>query len=162
MMYGLIRRRTFEDARYKKRWLIIVDGTQTYSGDRKINENCLERHYEKGTEKEHVNYHLDVLEAKIYLGENLVCSIGSEFIENNEEYRRNQQGMSEEAFKQDCETKVFRRLAEKIKKRYPRLPILLLGDSLYVSEPVMKICKVHGWDYLVRYKDGSIPSIAEE
>ena len=51
MVYGLIRRRTFEDARYKKRWLIIVDGTQTYSGDRKINENCLERHYEKGTEK---------------------------------------------------------------------------------------------------------------
>ncbi len=47
--------------------LIIVDGTQIYSGDRKINESCLERHYEKGTEKEHVNYHVDVLEAKIYL-----------------------------------------------------------------------------------------------
>lgn len=101
MVYGLIRRRAFEDVRDKKRWLIIVDGTQTYSGDRKINENCLERHYEKGAEKENVNYHLDVLEAKIYLGENLVCNIGSEFIENSEEYRKNQQGMSEEAFKQD-------------------------------------------------------------
>lgn len=162
MVYGLIRRRTFEDARYRKRWLVIVDGTQTYSGDRKINENCLERHYEKGTEKERVNYHLDVLEAKIYLGGNLVCSIGSEFIENSEECRRNQQGMSEEEFKQDCEIKAFRRLAAKIKKRYPRLPILLLGDSLYASEPVMNICKAHGWDYLVRFKDGSIPSIAEE
>lgn len=73
IVYGLIRRRTFEGARYKKRWLIIVNGSQTYSGDRRINENCLERHYEKGTEKEHVNYHLDVLEAKTYLGDSLVC-----------------------------------------------------------------------------------------
>lgn len=63
-----------------------MDGTQIYSGDRKINGNCLERRFEKGTENERVNYHLDVLEAKIYLGNGLVCSIGSEFIENSEEY----------------------------------------------------------------------------
>lgn len=81
MVYGLMRRRTFEDARYKKRWLVIVDGTQTYSGDRQTNGSCLERHHDKGTGKEHVNYHLDVLGAKIYLGKGLVCSIGSEFIE---------------------------------------------------------------------------------
>lgn len=48
-----------------------MDGTQTYSGDRKINESCLERRYDKGIENEHVNYHLDVLEAKIYLGDSL-------------------------------------------------------------------------------------------
>ena len=162
MVYGLIRRRSFEDARYKKRWLVIVDATQTYSGNRRINENCLERHYESGTEKEQVNYHLDVLEAKIYLGDSLVCSIASEFIENSEEYRERYRRMSEEQYKQDCEIKAFRRLAEKMKKRYPRLPILLLGDSLYASEPVMEICRDYGWDYLLRFKDGSIPSIAEE
>lgn len=70
--------------------------------------------------------------------------------------------MSAEQYKQDCEIKAFRRLAEKIIKRYPRLPILLLGDSLYASEPVMEICKDYGWGYLLRFKDGSIPSIAEE
>lgn len=162
MVYGLLRRRTFEEARYKKRWLVMVDGTQTYSGGRRINESCLERRYDKGTENERVNYHLDVLEAKIYLGESLVCSIGSEFIENGKENRERNRGMSEEQYKQDCEINAFRRLAEKIKKRYPRLPILLLGDSLYASEPVMETCKDYGWDYLVRFKDGSIPSIAEE
>ncbi|MCH5250162.1 MAG: hypothetical protein J1E98_09520 [Lachnospiraceae bacterium] len=73
-------------------------------------------HYEKGTENEHANYHLDVLEAKIYLGEGPVCSIGSEFIENSGEYRERYCGMSEEQYKQDCEIKAFRRLAEKIKK----------------------------------------------
>ena len=162
MVYRLLRRRTFEDARYKKRWLIIVDGTQTYSGNRQINENCLERHYDRGTENEHVNYHMDVLEAKIYLGEGLICSIASEFIENSESDRERYRGMNEEQIKQDCELKAFVRLAAKIKKAYPRLPILLLGDSLYACEPVMKICRDYGWDYLLRFKDGRIPSIAEE
>lgn len=46
MIFSLLRRRTFEDARYKKKWIIIVDGTQTYSGNRQINQNCLERHYD--------------------------------------------------------------------------------------------------------------------
>ena len=162
MVYGLLRRRTFDDARYKKKWIVIVDGTQTYSGDRQINENCLERHYDKGTENEHINYHLDVLEAKVYLGDGLVCSIGSEFIENSEKDRERYGRMSEEEMKQDCELKAFMRLAEKIKKNYPKLSILLLGDSLYACETVMKICADYGWDYLLRFKDGRIPSIAEE
>ena len=49
-VYGFIRRRFFEDARYRKKWLMIFDATQTYSGDRCINGNCLERHYGRGTE----------------------------------------------------------------------------------------------------------------
>lgn len=35
--------------------------------------------------------------------------------------------MSEEEFKQDCETKAFWRLSEKIKKRYPRQADFLNG-----------------------------------
>ncbi len=158
MVHGLLRRRTFEDARYKKKWIVIFDATQIYSGERCINENCLERHYDAGTENERVNYHIDVLEAKLYLGNGLVCSMGSEFIENDARYRQ----MSDEKVKQDCETKAFRRLAEKIKKRFPRLPILLMADSLYASKTVMETCKNYGWEYLIRFKDGSIPYLAEE
>ena len=67
--YQMIRRRCFEDARYKKRWLVIVDGTQLYCGQRKLNEQCLERCCNKGTDKEITLYHRDVLEAKIFFGE---------------------------------------------------------------------------------------------
>lgn len=158
MVYGLIRRRTFEDARHKKKWVVIFDATQTYSGERRINANCLERHYDAGTENERVNYHVDVLEAKLWLGDGLICSIGSGFIENDEKYRQ----MSDEKVKQDCEIKAFRRLSDKIKKRFPRLPILLLADSLYAARPVMEICEGNGWDYLIRFKDGSIPYVANE
>lgn len=127
-----------------------------------MNDKCLERHYNRGTQNETVNYHCDVLEAKIVLGEKLIISFGSEFIENNGEDAKRQREMSEEERKQDCETKAFGRLSEKIKKKFPRLPIMLLIDSLYASEPVMNICRKNGWDFIIRYKAGSIPSITEE
>ena len=157
----LIRRKSFDDARFQKKWTVIVDGTQGYSGDRKIHDLCLERCHNKGTDKEHYSYHCDVLEAKLYLGENTVVSLGSEFIENTPEYAATEK-MGAEKAKQDCETKAFKRLAEKLKKKYPRMPILLQMDSLYASEPVIEICKENHWDYLIRFKDGSVPTIAEE
>lgn len=162
MVYQSIRKRCFEEARYRKKWLIIVDGTQLYCGQRKLNEQCLERCCNKGTDKEITLYHRDVLEAKISFGEKLLASIGSEFIENNGEDRKRQEKMSAEEIKQDCETKAFLRLAERIKKKFPRLPILLLVDSLYASKPVMDLCRKYRWEFLIRYKNGSIPSIAEE
>lgn len=161
-VYELIRRKTFYDARFQKKWLVIVDGTQIYSGSRKINEGCLERHYQKGTEEEKVNYHYDVVEAKIVLGEKLIVSIASEFVENNGEDAERQKGMSEEERKQDCEIKAFQRMAKKLKEKFPRLPMILLADSLYASETVMELCRENQWEYLIRYKTGSIPSIAEE
>ena len=159
--FECIRRKSFNDARYMKKWLVIVDATQTYEGPRRINSQCLERHHNKGTALEKIRYHVDVLEAKIYFGEGLLLSIGSEFIENDGEYREARE-KGEEALKQDCETKAFKRLAKKIKEKYPRLPIIMMGDSLYASEPVMQICEEYKWDYIIRYKEGSIPSIAEE
>ncbi|RDY26530.1 hypothetical protein [Lachnotalea glycerini] len=70
--------------------------------------------------------------------------------------------MNIQQIKQDSETKAFRRLAARIKKDFPRLPILLLCDSLYAGEPVFDICKKNYWDYIIRYKTGSIKSIMEE
>lgn len=162
MVYDLIRRKSFNEAKFMGKWVIIIDGTQLYSGDRKINNKCLERHYNKGTEQETVNYHVDVLEAKIYLGSSLVCSICSEFIENNGEDTEKQKKMSEAERKQDCELKAFKRMSKKLKKAFPRLPIILLMDSLYASKSVMDICKENKWDYIIRFKDGSIPYIAKE
>lgn len=162
IVYDSIRRKTFDDARYKKKWLIIIDGTQKYSGSRRINDKCLERHHNKGTENESVNYHEDVLEAKIYLGDGLLLSIGSVFIENDPENGIKYADMTDEKAKQDCETKAFKRLAENLHREYPRLPMILLMDSLYASEPVITQCEDNGWDYIIRYKEGSIPTISRE
>lgn len=158
LVYTMIRRKTFDSAKVLKKWQVIVDATELDEGYKKKNEGYLSRCYNKGETTEFTKYHRSILEAKIYFGNNLVCSIASEPIENSEEYIN----QSEEVIKQDCESKAFVRLAAKIKKRFPRLPIVITADGLYVTKRVLQICKDYKWDYIIRYKEGSASSIAKE
>ena len=160
IVYQMIRRKTFDSAKVLGRWLVLVDGSELDEGNIKKNETYLSRCYNRGKENEVTKYHRSVLEAKIYFGNNLVCSMATESIENSEEY--NQKRLSEERIKQDCESKAFVRLAAKIKKRFPRLPICIVADGLYVSEKVLKICRENKWNYIIRYKEGCASSIEKE
>ena len=158
IVYSMIRRKTFENARVFKKWQVIVDATELDEGYQKKNNYYLSRCYNRNEENEFVKYHRSVLEAKIYFGDNLVCSIASETIENSDAYVN----QSDEAVKQDCESKAFLRLAAKIKKKFPRLPIIITADGLYVTKKVLQICQEYHWDYIIRYKDGCASSIAKE
>ena len=158
IVYSMIRRKTFENARVFKKWQVIVDATELDEGYQKKNNYYLSRCYNRNEENEFVKYHRSVLEAKIYFGDNLVCSIASETIENSDAYVN----QSDEAVKQDCESKAFLRLAAKIKKKFPRLPIIITADGLYVTKKVLQICQEYHWDYIIRYKEGSASSIAKE
>lgn len=140
--------------RYKIRgqyYHIIVDGTGLASSRKKYNKNCLVKNRTDKKGNEYQEYCTYVLEAKLVIGD-MVFSIGSEFVENE----------TENVAKQDCETKAFKRLAEKIKKEYPRLRIIMSGDALYASKPVMDICKENVWKYIIRFKEGAIPSLYRE
>lgn len=158
IVYSMIRRKTFEGARILKKWMILVDATELDEGPQKKNNHYLSRCYNKGEENEFIKYHRSMLEAKIYFGGNLVCSIASETIENSEAYVN----QSNESVKQDCESKAFVRLAAKIKKEFPRLPVIIVADGLYVTKTVLEICQKNRWDYIIRYKEGSASSIAKE
>lgn len=131
MIKEMLKKRCFKDYRIEgKYWGVIFDGTGLYSFDEKHCEHCLKRTYtNKETGESKTVYMHHVLEAKLVVGE-MVLSIGTEFIENE----------NEEVEKQDCEIKAFHRLTEKLKKTYPRLPICVLGDSLYACESVFKCC----------------------
>lgn len=156
--YTMIRRKTFDNARVMKKWQVIIDATELDEGFAQKNEYYLSRCYNKGESNEFYKYHRSVLEAKIYFGNDLLCSIATEPILNSEEYVN----QTEEVIKQDCESKAFVRLASKIKKQFPRLPIIITADGLYVSHTVLDICKANGWDYIIRYKEGCASSIAKE
>ena len=158
LAYTMIRRKTFDDARVLKKWQIIIDGTELDEGYQTKNDFYLSRCYNRGESNEFTKYHRSVLEAKLYLGHDLVCSIASETIQNSEEYI----SQSDDRVKQDCESKAFVRLAEKIKKRFPRLPVIITADGLYVTQRVLQICKDYGWDYIIRYKEGCASSIEQE
>jgi hypothetical protein len=64
--------------------------------------------------------------------------------------------------KQDCETKAFERLAIRIKKEFPRLPVVLLLDGLYPKDPIFHICKSNRWLYIITLKDKSLKSVQEQ
>ena len=152
MISKLIRGKILQRYKIRDRYYhIIVDGTGLAASRKKYNENCLVKKKTDKKGNEYQEYSTYVLEAKLVVGE-MVFSIGSEFVENTEENET----------KQDCETKAFKRLAEKIKKEYPKLKILISGDALYASKPVIDICKENGWKYIIRFKEGTIPSLYQE
>lgn len=91
------------------------------------------------------------LEAEIVLEDDLIVRFGTAFIVNNAHYAERQKKSGAEEIKQDCESKAFKRLAERMKKDFPRLPIMLLFDSLYAGDSVFDICRDNKWNYMIRY-----------
>ncbi len=154
MLKELFKKRSLESFRLlDKYWCIAIDATGLYSFSERHCKHCLKKEYKnKDTgEIEKTVYYHSVLEAKLVVGD-MVLSIATEFIENEKE----------NVSKQDCEIKAFKRLAAVIKKKYPKLPICILGDSLYACEPVFQICDDNKWKFLIRFKEGSIKSIGRE
>ena len=92
-----------------------------------------------------------MLEAKLVVGD-IVISIDTEFVENEDE----------DVEKQDCELKAFYRIAKRIKKEYPKLPIMISGDALYVCEPVVTVCTNNKWEYILRLKEERMKRLGEE
>ena len=152
MITKIIRGKMIQKYKIRDKYYhIIVDGTGLATSRKKYNENCLVKNKTDKNGKEYQEYSTYVLEGKLVVGE-MVFSIGSEFVEN----------VNEDETKQDCETKAFKRLAEKIKKEYPKLKIIISGDALYANKPVLEICKENGWKYIIRFKEGAIPSLYNE
>ena len=149
---------------------------------KRYNKNCLVKNKIDKNGNKYQEYSTYVLEAKLVVG-NMVFSIGSEFVENSnnknfihrkiskykklekktynkkEDKRKN---LSYQKYKQDCEIKAFERLAKKIKKNYPRLNILISGDALYANQKVIDICMKNKWKYIIRLKEGAIPTLYKE
>ena len=146
LVKDLIRKRALEDFRFDGSYLFAVDGTKLHSfGGKQHCPNCLKvEHSNDRTEFFH-----SVVEAKLITEDGLAFSVGTEFVENSEP----------EYVKQDCELKAFYRLAEVLYARFPRLPVILLMDSLYANDKVLKICTANRWSYFLSFKEGSIPTL---
>lgn len=142
----------FDKYKYKgKYYQIVVDGTGIVSFKKRHCKHCLKKVYNRGTENQYEEYYHYVLEAKLVVGD-LVISIDTEFVENEKE----------EVDKQDCELKAFYRMSKRIKKEFPKLPIILTGDSLYACVPVMQVCKDNKWEYILRVKEKRMKDLTKE
>lgn len=150
----LLRSRAFDQSRIRgKYWQVIVDGTRLCSSRGGLDGKSLYRIHNKGTDVEYRENYYYVVEAKLVLAPKILVSIMTEFVENKD---------GGEVQKQDCESKACMRLMERLKREFPRLRVCLCADSLYASERFFRECQEKGWHYILRFKEGSIPGIAEE
>lgn len=152
MVNRLIRSKMFDKYRFKDKYFqIVVDGTGIMSFKERHCKHCLKKVYNKGEENEYSLYYHYVLEAKLVVGD-IVISIDSEFVENEDE----------NVEKQDCEIRAFYRMAKRIKKEHPKLPVIISADALYCVEPVVSICKKNKWEYIIRLKEDRLKLLGEE
>ena len=155
MIKHLIRMKSFYRAKlFGDYWRVIIDGTGLFYFKEKHCENCLvttTTREEDGKKVKVKRYYHKVLEAKLVLAPNIILSLDTEFIENERE----------DVEKNDCEINAAKRLLERLKKDYPKLPICLQGDALYAVEPIMRICRDNGWKYIFTQKEARQKLLAE-
>jgi hypothetical protein len=132
-----------------KYYFVAVDATGMHTFNHKHCDHCLTKTSKHGV----TTWFHYVLEAKLVTSSGLAISLASEFIEN-------QPGRDYE--KQDCEQKAFARLAAKIKKYFPRLPICILADGLYPNKTIFTICRNNNWRFIITLKDGNLKTFHQE
>lgn len=144
----LIRKKVLERYRLLDQYYVVaIDGTGIYSFSKRHCKHCLTRTHNGVT-----TYYHYVLEAKLVTWDGLSFSLMSEFIENPQP----------DPTKQDCELNAFHRLAERLKKRFPRLPICLSLDGLFACGPVFARCHLYDWRFVIVLKERDLPSVYNE
>jgi hypothetical protein len=148
MVETLIRKKVLAPYRlFAHYYLIAIDGTGRLVYTERHCEQCLTQTHHGQT----LYYH-PVLEAKLVTPNGFAFSVMTEFIENPGEHPT----------KQDCELKAFYRLTERLKQRFPRLPMCLTLDGLYAGGPTFARCERYGWKYLVVLQDKDLSTVHSE
>ena len=149
MTTTLIRKKVLTKWRlFNYYYLVAIDGTGVLSFTERHCPYCLTQKLKNGSTR----YYHPVLEAKLITANGFAFSLMTEFIENRDP----------DATKQDCELKAFYRLAERMKKQFPRLPICLLMDGLYAGGPTFKVCEQKRWKYMIVLTDDDLPDLNQE
>lgn len=148
MVETLIRKKVLYQWRLLGQYFMIaIDGTGMLTFSERHCPHCLTQKLKDGT----TLYYHNVLEAKLVTENGFAFSLMTEFIENSDP----------DASKQDCELKAFYRLAERLKGRFPHLPICLLMDGLFAGGPTFELCEQYRWKYMVVLTDKDLPAVNE-
>ncbi|MCP4135163.1 MAG: transposase family protein [bacterium] len=155
MVRRLIRKKKFKQFLIDNCYPIAIDGSQKFVRDHLWDEECLERTIKRKKEKEaRPQYYVYILEASLSFHGGMVIPVLSEFLSYTK-------GDTEQKI-QDCELKAFERLADRLKKEFPGLRIMVLLDGLYANGPVIEICKKKKWQFMIVLKSKSLKSVWEE
>jgi hypothetical protein len=150
-----IRKKKFKNLLVDKGYTIAIDGTGKFSRNEKWAKECLEKKVKKSkkddSEEEKKMYFVYVVEACFVFQGGIVLPFESEFLEYSPEIT----GGS----KQDCEAKGFKRIVEKIYKKFPKLKITIVADGLFANGPAMNLLREKKWGYMIALKDDSLKTV---
>jgi hypothetical protein len=145
LIQAILAKKTLRPFRLQGRWYrVVIDGTQVMTVKGGHCPHCLHRTLRNGE----TQYFHNVVAAKLVCPNGFCLPLASVWLMNQAEYD-----------KQDCELKGWRRLAQKLKHYYPRLPMCIVADGLYPNEPFFQICREKGWHWLVTFQEGNLPSV---
>lgn len=142
----LLRFKMFDKYKFNGAFQLLFDGTGLSNHDYNLNGNCLKIKHKDGR----ISYYKYVLECELVVG-NIVISLDSEFIENNQ--------MLTEKQKQDCETRTFKRMIKRIKSNFPKYKFIITGNGLYATTPIINICNMNNWFYIFNLKPDRLKEI---
>ena len=160
MISSLIRSKMFDKYRFNGFFHIVIDGTGLYSTKVNLGEQAITKVFNEGEDNEYKLYSFYALEAKLICG-NMAFSFATEFVEN-ETYKDKNGNIIRKFEKQDCELKAAYRLLKKIKKRFPKLPVIIGGDALYMGKHFLKLCDKYKFEYIIKYKEDGACSIKKD
>ena len=106
------------------KYLVTIDGSVYFSSNKLECEKCLTKEHANGK----TTYQHQILQVTlVHPDKKQVIPLAPEFIRNGDGGK-----------KQDCEINAGKRLIHTIKKDHPRLPMIIVGDSLYSKGPFVK------------------------
>jgi hypothetical protein len=150
---SLMRKKKFQKYLIDGCYPIAIDGTQKFVTSTLWDAQYLER--QVGDEKnKRAQYYIYVAEANLAFSNGMTIPLMTEFLD----YERGDSGRE----KQDCELRAFYRLADRLRRAFPRLPIMLLLDGLYPCGPAMQVCIKNKWQFMIVLQDKSLPQVWEE
>jgi hypothetical protein len=63
--------------------------------------------------------------------------------------------------KMDCELNAFERLADRLKKHFPRLKMIMFMDALFATQGVMGVLHKNHWEYVIKFSKNKLKCFAK-
>ena len=167
MLVEFLHSKQFQE-RNPGRFLTAIDGTQKFSRKYLWDERLLRQN---AGDEEKQRYYVYVVESVLILENGMVLPLLTEILENLVEdnslpceiiIEKEKKEASEQEKKQECETKAFHRMAERLVKLLGKGVVTVVLDGIYASGPVISRCQNYGWEYMIVLKRGSLKTVWED
>jgi hypothetical protein len=151
----LIRNKKFKRLLISGCLPIAIDGTQKLYRNGELQDlHWLDRKV-GSKESPSSQQYVYVLEANIVFQNGLTIPLLSEYLKTDWSVLTNPDGKSE------CELIAFERLAEKLKRYFPRLKMMIIADALFATQSVLGRLHDYKWEYIVQFSKNKLTNFAK-